>query len=92
MIAAITCQQVWQEISNYIDGRVDEEMRARIEQHLAECRPCTAVLEGAENVIGLVGHDMAFQVPVGFSERLYNRVQAEIAEEQRIHEKCKPGK
>jgi MEDS: MEthanogen/methylotroph, DcmR Sensory domain/Putative zinc-finger len=82
MITAIECQQVWQEISNYIDGNVDAEVRARIEQHLSECRPCTTVLEGARNVIQLVGDARAFQVPVGFSQRLYDRVRAEIAEEQ----------
>jgi len=83
MIATIKCQQVWREISNYIEGTVDQQLRSRIEEHLAECRPCTAVFEGARNMIRLVGEPCAFQVPVGFSQRLYNRMQGEIAEEQR---------
>ncbi len=83
MIATIECQQVWQEISNFIEGDLDPEVRSRIERHLAVCRPCQAVLEGAQNVIRLVGDERCFQVPVGFSQRLYNRMQAEIEEEQR---------
>jgi len=83
MITDIECQQVWQEISNYIEGDLDAELRSRVERHLNECRPCAAVLEGAQNVIRLVGEKRAFQVPVGFSERLYQRVAAEIAEEER---------
>jgi len=83
MITAIACQDVWQEISNYIDGILDPELHARIAHHLSDCRPCTAVLEGAQNVIRLMGDERAFQVPVGFSQRLYNRVQIEIEEEQR---------
>jgi MEDS: MEthanogen/methylotroph, DcmR Sensory domain/Putative zinc-finger len=83
MVTTIDCQQVWQEISNYIEGDLDPEMRFRIEAHLLECRPCTAVLEGAQNVIRLVGNPRAFQVPTALSERLYNRVRAEIAAESR---------
>ena len=83
MSKTIECQQVWQEISDYIDGALGVELRSRIEQHLAECRPCTAVFEGARNVMRLVGDERAFQVPVAFSQRLYNKVQAELAEENR---------
>jgi hypothetical protein len=87
MASTIDCQQVWQEISNYIEGDLDPVLRAHINSHLLQCRPCNAVLEGAQNVIRLVGDDRAFQVPTGFSERLYKRVQAEIEQEQRRIEK-----
>jgi hypothetical protein len=83
MIDSIDCQQVWQEVSNYIEGELTPELRERISLHLRDCRPCAAVLEGAQNVIRLVGDERSFQVPVGFSQRLYNRVVAEVEEEKR---------
>lgn len=58
-------------------------MRSAIEDHLRDCRPCTAVREGAQNLIRLVGDTCAFQVPTDFSQRLYWRIQLEIDEEKR---------
>ncbi len=79
----VTCEDVWREISNYIEGDVTPELRCAVEEHLRDCRPCTAVHQGAENLIRLVGDPRAFQVPTEFSERLYRRLQQEIEEEKR---------
>jgi hypothetical protein len=82
----ITCEDVWREISNFIEGHTDLDLRGAIEDHLRECRPCTAVHEGARNLIRLVGDTCAFQVPTDFSQRLYRRIQLEIDEEKRLVE------
>ncbi len=79
----VTCEDVWREISNYIEGDVTPELRAAMEIHLRECRPCMAVHDGAKNLIRLVGDPRAFQVPTEFSQRLYRRLQKEIEEEKR---------
>ena len=31
----VSCEQVWQEISNYLDGDVSPELRAAMEEHFA---------------------------------------------------------
>ena len=46
----ISCEQVWLEISDYLDGEVDLELRAAIEEHVKACQRCTAVLDGMRNV------------------------------------------
>ena len=70
----ISCLEVWQEISNYIDDDVDAELRARMEAHFKACAHCTAVLDGTRNVVKLVGDGVEYQVPDGFSQRLYNKI------------------
>src|SRR5258708_36911780 len=50
----INCQGVWRDISDYIDDDLDPIQRAALGQHFAECRHCTALLEGTRNVIGLI--------------------------------------
>ena len=83
----VECHDVWREISNYIEKDVTPELRAAIDQHLAGCRPCMAVLQGAENLIHIVGDPRAFQVPADFSQRLHARLQREIEQErQRVSE------
>jgi anti-sigma factor (TIGR02949 family) len=74
----IDCKHVWEHISAYIDGEVDAELRARIDKHLETCEICSAVLDSTRNVVVLVADDRVFEVPVGFSKRLHERIEEEI--------------
>jgi len=71
----ISCVEVWREISNYLDEEISPELRERMEAHFKACAHCTAVLDGTRNVVGLVGDGRVFQMPDGFSKRLYKKLQ-----------------
>jgi anti-sigma factor (TIGR02949 family) len=71
MVVEISCEEVWREISKYLDGEISEEMRARMEEHFKGCKHCAAVLDGTRNVVQLVGDARAFEIPARFSNRLY---------------------
>jgi Putative zinc-finger len=69
------CADVWREVSNYLDGEVDARLRADLEEHFRGCRHCTAVVDGARNVIQLYGDERMLEVPLGFSQRLHRRLE-----------------
>lgn len=71
----ISCVEVWREISNYLDEEVSRELRERMEAHFKTCAHCAAVLDGTRNVVGLVGDGRLFQIPDGFTKRLYKKLQ-----------------
>jgi hypothetical protein len=73
-VIEISCLEVWREISNYIDDEVDPELRARMDAHFRVCAHCTAVLDGTKNVVKLVADGVEYELPSGFSERLYNKI------------------
>lgn len=75
---ALTCKELWREVSNYIDGTVTPEMREELEKHLAQCRHCTALVDGVHNVIVLVADGRTFELPTGFNDRLKDRLKKEI--------------
>jgi anti-sigma factor (TIGR02949 family) len=75
-IIEISCVEVWKEISNYLDGEISAELRDRMETHFKACAHCTAVLEGTQDVVKLVGDGRIFQLPEGFSKRLYEKLRA----------------
>jgi anti-sigma factor RsiW len=75
---AMTCMEVWREISNYIDDAVSPEMREELELHLAYCRHCTAIVDAVHNIIILVADGRTFSLPVGFSDRLKARIEQEL--------------
>jgi hypothetical protein len=71
----VNCERVWQEISNYLEGDVDENLRTAMDAHFAECNECKSVLEGTRNVVQLYGDERMIDVPLGFSYRLQRRLE-----------------
>ena len=72
----ISCLEVFRQISNYIEGEIDPQLRARLEAHFKDCAHCSAIVDGARNVVRLVGDGKTFDLPTGFSERLKKRLAA----------------
>jgi Putative zinc-finger len=71
----ISCVEVWREISNYLSEEISLEMRERMEAHFKACAHCAAILDGTRNVVELVGDGRVFQMPDGFSKRLFKKLQ-----------------
>jgi len=69
---------VWEHISAYIDGEVDQALRAEIDKHLETCEICSAVLDSTHNVIVLVADERVFQLPAGFSQRFHASIDREL--------------
>lgn len=74
----LECKHVWEHISEFIDGRVDARLRAEIEKHLEHCEICSAILDSTRNILILTADDRTFELPVGYSERLHERLKKEI--------------
>ena len=73
-VVEISCVEVWREISNYIDGEIDAELRARMEAHFKVCTHCKAIYDGTQNVVKLVGDGVEYEMPDGFGQRLYSKI------------------
>jgi len=69
-VEVITCEQVWAEVSNYVDGTVDLALRRRMDRHFESCSDCKSVLDGMRNVVKLAGDGRAFPVPRNMSRNL----------------------
>jgi len=70
----VNCEQVWREISNFLDDDLDPGLRSTMQEHFQECKRCTAVLEGTRNVVQLYGDERLLEVPLGFDHRLHRRL------------------
>jgi putative zinc finger protein len=66
----VSCEEVWREISNYLEEDMDPGLRSAMEEHFRSCQHCTAVIEGTRNVLRLYGDDRMFELPSGFSRRM----------------------
>jgi len=77
----LNCKHVWACISNYIDDSVAAELREEIERHLEHCEICSAILDSTRNILVLTADERIFELPVGYSERLHERLARELADE-----------
>lgn len=75
----LDCKHVWDQISNYLEGEVPPALRESIDEHLAHCRHCAAVLDSTRNILVLIADERTFELPLGYSARLHTRLQQEIA-------------
>lgn len=75
----LDCKHIWRELSNYLDGDVSPALRQDIEDHVAQCRHCAALLDSTHNIIVLIADERRLELPVGFSARLRKRLEKEFA-------------
>jgi hypothetical protein len=71
----VSCEKVWGEISNYLEGDIDPAFKAAMEEHFKGCKQCTAVLEGTRNIVAIYGDERMFEVPAGFGQRLHRKLE-----------------
>lgn len=74
----LECKHVWENISEYIDQTMDVKLREEIEKHLEHCEICSAVLDSTRNILVLTADGRTFELPVGYSERLHERLKEEL--------------
>lgn len=66
----ISCQEVVEIVTDYLEGQLDDATRTELEAHLALCPGCDTYLEQMRQTIDELGH-----VPV---ETLSERAQADL--------------
>ena len=69
-IIEISCVEIWQKISSYLDSDTAPDLQRRMEEHFKNCEHCTAILDGTRNIVHLVGDERAFELPHGLSASL----------------------
>lgn len=75
----VSCKTIIANLSEYLDGDASLEMRQKIEKHLRRCHRCTAVYDSTRKMLVITGDERAFDIPVGFSERLHGFLDNVIA-------------
>jgi len=74
----LECKHVWEHISGYLDGTLDAAVLEEVQKHLEHCEICSAILDSTRNILILTADERVFELPLGFSDRLYARLEAEM--------------
>jgi predicted anti-sigma-YlaC factor YlaD len=68
-VGELTCKEVVEIVSDYLEGALSDELRARFDRHISGCDGCTNYLEQMRETIRLSGMLTEEQVPVAQRER-----------------------
>lgn len=77
--ARMTCEQVVQYLSDYIDAELDKPLAAAVQEHLATCQHCHIVLDTTENAIVLFRGREKRVIPAADRARLFGQIGASFA-------------
>lgn len=71
----MTCEDLLQYLSDYIDQNLDESLTAVAEEHLATCHNCRVVLDSTQQMIFLFQEQGKRTIPAQSRQRLFNQLQ-----------------
>ena len=72
---ALTCQELVEVVTDYLENRLSRVDRVRFEQHLVGCQGCFDYLEQMRETIRLVGRLSEDSIPAPARERLLEAFQ-----------------
>ena len=64
------CRRMFQRLSEYLDGELDEAACSEIQKHVQECIPCEVCLQTLKRTVALCRESDALPVSEGLSNRL----------------------
>ena len=74
-----TCKQLFQELSDYLDGSLDSEARTQLEAHLAKCPNCWVVCDTTKKTIEVFKGMDPYPLPEDVKGRLAKALQKRCA-------------
>jgi hypothetical protein len=67
----VDCQDVFRQISDYLDGDIDAQLKLAIEAHACGCHHCEVVVDTTRQTIALCCDGRLFALPIQVRERLH---------------------
>lgn len=69
------CLELFEKLSEYIDGELDHATCSEIKRHAEDCVPCFACLETLKRTVALCKNVEDKPIPLNLSEKLRNIIE-----------------
>jgi anti-sigma factor RsiW len=75
----LTCKDFLHELSDYLDESADAEVRARLEEHIAECPNCWVIADTTKKTIQIYKGIDPYPVPQDVESRLMKALEKKMS-------------
>lgn len=79
----LTCRDFLAELSDYLDERIDAELRAKLERHITECPNCWVIADTTKKTIQIYKGMEPYPIPEEVESRLMTALEKKMAAKQR---------
>jgi len=74
----LNCKKAINQISDLLDGELDDELKHTLEGHLTKCQHCKAVLDTTKTTIELYCDGKIFSLPEEVRARLHEALRRKL--------------
>ena len=74
----LTCAEFLAEFGDYVEDAAGPEVRAKLEEHLHECKSCQVIVDSTRKTIRIVTDSASFTLPADKVEPIVKDVMARI--------------
>ena len=75
----LTCKDFLKELSDYLDESTDAELRAKLEQHIAQCPNCWVIADTTRRTIKIYKGVEPLSIPPDVEDRLMRALEKKMA-------------
>lgn len=79
----LTCRDFLAELTDYLDERIDAELRAKLERHITECPNCWVIADTTKKTIKIYKGMEPYPIPAEVESRLMNALEKKMAARQK---------
>jgi anti-sigma factor RsiW len=70
----VKCNDFLKELSDYLDGRITEDLKTELDEHLHWCHECHVVMNTTKKTIEIYRDNQIYELPTGLRTRLHDEI------------------
>ena len=78
----LSCAQFLIEFGDYLDNAAHPDLRARLEEHLHECKTCQVIMDSSRKTIQIVTDSESLTLPADAVDSIVGQVMARIRDKK----------
>ena len=68
------CTEFLQELTDYLDGKISENLKIELDEHLHWCHECHVVMDTTKKTIEIYRDNQLYELPEGLRNRLHDAI------------------
>jgi predicted anti-sigma-YlaC factor YlaD len=70
----VKCTEFLKELTDYLDGKINENLRVELDEHLHWCHECDVVMNTTQKTIEIYRDNKIYELPEDLRNRLHQAI------------------
>jgi anti-sigma factor RsiW len=70
----VKCKDFLQELTDYLDGKISDSLKAELDEHLHWCHECHVVMDTTKKTIEIYRDNQIYELPEDLRTRLHQAI------------------